>query len=130
MEGRRNSSYLGRPSSGVQDLKGKQEHSQQRTRDCGKLCDTNKQASCAELRCLCYWKEQRDGGRGGAGGHTDRVPHDEHPANRSRLAMRHQSLTSHRFGYLNSPPPCDWQDRPPPNHTPNTNPQPPPCWDL
>lgn len=28
--------YLGRPSSGAQDLKGKQEHSQQRTGDHGK----------------------------------------------------------------------------------------------
>ena len=35
-EGKEERSYLGRPSSGVPDLKGKQEHSQQRARDHGK----------------------------------------------------------------------------------------------
>lgn len=42
------SPYLGRPSSGVPDLKGKQEHSQQRTRDHGKLCHSDMQASLSE----------------------------------------------------------------------------------
>lgn len=61
------SSYLGRPSSGVPDLKGKQEHSQQRTRDHGKLCDTDTQASRTEQMSVlleeCREREEWDGER-------------------------------------------------------------------
>lgn len=49
------------------DLKGKQEHSQQRTRDRGKLCDINTQASLTEQMSVLLeerWdREEWDGER-------------------------------------------------------------------
>ncbi|TNN59832.1 hypothetical protein EYF80_029938 [Liparis tanakae] len=51
--------------AGVRDLKGKQEHSQQRTRDHGKLCDTDTQASLSEQMSVlleeCWEREEWDG---------------------------------------------------------------------
>lgn len=46
------------------DLKGKQEHSQQRTRDHGKLCDTDTQASLSEQMSVLL-EERWDKGRVG-----------------------------------------------------------------
>lgn len=122
VEGRRNSSYLGRPSSGVPDLKGKQEHSQQRTRDCGKLCDTNTQASCAELRCLCYWREQRDGERQEGtqtGFHTMSIQSTGAGCNASSV-----TYASYMRSIFKSLPPCDWQEPPiPPTSNPLARPR-------
>lgn len=55
--------YLGRPSSGAQDLKGRQEHSQHRERDHGKVfCHIDTQAS-SERRMPAV----QGGGEGGWG---------------------------------------------------------------
>lgn len=84
------SPYLGRPSSGVPDLKGKQEHSQQRTRDHGKLYDTDTQASLSvQMSVLleeCWDREEWDGERGGC---TDKVSLMSIQPTRA-VAMHHQ----------------------------------------
>lgn len=52
-ERKEQSPYLGRPSSGVPDLKGKQEHSQQRVKGSWELLAVNTQASSKQsFRCL------------------------------------------------------------------------------
>lgn len=90
------SSYLGRPSSGVPDLKGKQEHSQQRTRDHGKLCDTDTQASLTEQMSVLLegcgdreeWDgEKEEGAQTGLAWWAFSQP--------KQVAMHHQPLTSH-----------------------------------
>lgn len=90
---KKQSSYLGRPSSGVPDLKGKQEHSQQRTRDHGKPCDTGHADIYFRSRCLFYL---RSVGIGKSGTEKKRRmhrqgQHDEHLVNQSRL----QCIISH-----------------------------------
>lgn len=91
------SPYLGRPSSGVPDLEGRQEHSQQRVKGSWESSSAaNTQASSqSDARCCSGGGRggRKGGGRGG--GYTDKGLAKWALGRPQQVAMRHLPLTSH-----------------------------------